>query len=289
MANENMVTSTNGFVDAIGKDFSTVYATINPIKTPTLTYIIERNGVNVATDTIIQRVLKTLSKTGASGGKAEGAEAGAAEKSTKTPVKNVLEIFSKVAMVAGTAKAMSKGAFDEEVTDRIAEIKEDINYNAINGTYSEGANRSMKGMLNFAKHSVAVADVLTEAELDEAIQKVETKGHLVLAVSNADIFKVQGNLIGDRATLQLSADSTTAGVKIWNYNSAQGDVIEIYTEPALPAGTCMLYDIDKVEYYELRPVHFEELDKSGDYDRAQCIGEVTVLPNPGSIVKLAKG
>lgn len=284
----SMVTS-NGFVNSIGKDFSPLFAVINPTNTATLTQIIEAKGVIGANNTLIQKTLKELSKTGTSGGKTEGAEAGAAEKSNKTTVKNAMEIFAKVAKVSGTAKAMNSAVYDDEVHDRIAEVKEDINTNVLNGTYSETDPRKMKGLTKFAKNTVPVADKLTEEELDLAIQKLVTKTDVRLAVNPADIFAVQHNLIGDRATIMLAQGATAAGICIYNYMSPQGINIKLYTEPALEAGHYFLYDMDKVEYHELRPVHVEELAKDGDYDRANVIAEVSAIINPDSAVNLVKG
>lgn len=283
----NTVTSYT-FVDAVNKDFSEAFAIINPANSATYTQILEAHGAIATKNTIVQKLVKTLSKN-ASGGKAEGANAADAEKSTRTPVQNVMEIFSKTAKVSGTAKAMNAGAYQEEIHDRMSEIKEDINANMIDGTFSNADPRKMKGFTKFAKNTVPVADVLTEDELDLALQKLVTKGDVRLAVAPADILAVQRNLIGDKAAVAYTADTTKFGVKVWEYVSAQGTTVKIYTEPALATGHYLVYDMDKVEYHELRPIHVEDLGKIGDADAAQVIAEVTFVPNPDSVVNLIKG
>lgn len=286
---ENMVTS-NGFVSAVGYDFSEIFAEINPAKTATLTQILDAKGVGTASGTLIQKKVKNLSKTGTSGGKAEGADAGAAEKSAYETVKNVCEIFSKVAEVSGTANAINGAAYSEELQDRIAEIKEDINASIVDGTYSETDPRKMKGFLKFAKKTVTVADVLNEAELDEAIQNVGSKGDLRLAINPANMLAVQRNLIGDKAAVNMTTKEVVAGIFVNEYQSAQGVNVKLYSEPALPANTYMLYDMDKVEYLELvnRAMAVEPLAKTGDSEKAQVVTEVTCICNPASVVKLAK-
>lgn len=283
------ILTSNGFVQAVGYDFSEIFAEINPAQTATLTQVIDAKGVGSASGTIVQKIVKNLSKAANSGGKAEGADAGAAEKSTKTTVKNVTEIYSKVAKVTGTANAINAASYSEELNDRIAEIKEDINTNMLNGVFSESDPRKMKGLLNFANKTVTVADVLTEAELDEAIQAVATKGDLRLAVAPADMLKVQRNLIGDKAAINLTTKEVVAGIFVNEYISAQGVNVKIYAEPALATGNYMLFDMDKVEYQELRPMAVEPLAKTGDAESALVVTEVTVICNPSSVVKLAKG
>lgn len=279
---------TSGFINAINYDFSEAFAISNPAKSATLTLLIQENGVGKADSVIQQKIIKTLSKTGTSGGKAEGANAGENEKSTRTTVKNVCEIFSKVASVSGTAKALNSALYAEELNDRIAEIKEDINTALINGTYSDSDPFKMKGLSKTTTNKVTIAnEVLTEAELDEAIQKLGTKGNVYLAVNPVNMLAVQRALIGDKAAIQLSTSSTQAGINITSYISAQGVNVSLYPETALTAGTYLLFDIDKVEYRELRPVHVEELAKQGDADRALVVGQVTNLANPASIVSLA--
>ena len=278
---------TSGFINAINYDFSEAFAISNPAKSATLSLLIQENGVGKADAVFQQKIIKELSKTGTSGGKAEGAKAGENEKSTRTTVKNVCEIFSKTASVSGTAKALNNALYAEELNDRIAEIKEDINTALIAGTYSESDPFRMKGLTKAAKGKVTLAAaVLTEEELDQAIQALGTKGNVYLAVSPANMFAVQRALIGDKAAIQLATTSTEAGINITSYVSAQGIKVTLYAETALAAGTYMLFDMDKVEYRELRPVHVEPLAKEGDYDHALIVGQVTNLANPASIVVL---
>ena len=284
---ENMIVS-NGFLQAVGYDFSEIFAEINPAQTATLTQIIAAKGVGAANGTTVSKIVKELSKGATSGGKAEGADAGAAEKSTKTHVKNVTEIYSKVAKVSGTANAINAASYSEELNDRIAEIKEDINVNLLNGTLSEGDPRKMKGLKAFAKNTVTVATVLTEEELDQGIQKLGTKGDVRLAVAPADMLAVQRNLIGDKAAINLTTKEVVAGIFINEYISAQGVNVKIYAEPALATGNYLLYDMDKVEYKELRAMAVEPLAKTGDSESALVVTEVTCICNPGSVVNLAK-
>lgn len=283
----NTVTSYT-FNDAVGKDLSDAYYIMNPANTATYTQILEAKGAIPATQTIIQKFGKELSKN-SSGGKAEGAKAPEAEKSTKTPVQNVTEIFTKTARVSGTALAMKTGAHKEELHDRMSEIKEDINTSMINGTFSNGDPRKMKGFTKFAKHTVPVADKLTEDELDLALQKMVTKVDVRLAVAPADILAVQRNLIGDKAAVAYTAETTTFGVKLYNYVSAQGNTVKVYSEPALATGNYLLYDMDGVDYYELRPIHVKDMGADGDADAATVTAEVSFLPNPDSVVNLVKG
>jgi anti-sigma28 factor (negative regulator of flagellin synthesis) len=286
---ENMIT-TNGFLPAVGYNFAEAFAIANPENSATLTQVIAANGVGTATGPIEVEVIKTLSKTGASGGKAEGSEASASEKSSKATIKNACEIYMKTAEVSGTAHAINQASYSDELNDRIAEIKEDINYNMLNGVLSETDPRKMKGFVKFAANTVAVeGDVMSEVELDKAIQKLNTKANVYLAVNPADKLAVQTNLIGDKAAVNLTSETVVAGLNINKYVSAQGVTVKIYTEPALPTGTCLLYDMAKAKYKELRAMEVVPLAKTGDFDRAMVRTEVTCMINPASAVVLEKG
>lgn len=280
---------TSGFTAAIGYDFSEAFAIANPAKTATLTQIIAAKGIKSTDNIIVQKILKELSKDTYSGGKAEGADAADAEKTKRTTVRNAMEIFSKVASISGTAKAINSAAYAEELLDRMSEVKEDENKALLTGTLSEADPRKMKGLINFAANTVTMAgDVLAEAELDVSIQKLKTTTDVRLAVNPADMLAVQRALIGDKATITLATSEVVAGIYITEYVSAQGVRVKLYAESALTAGTYLLYDMDKVEYYELRPLHVEELSKKGDADEAQVIVEGTCIANPASLVVIKK-
>lgn len=287
MANEMIMT--NGFVSAVGFDFSEAFAIANPAKSATLTQVIAKNGVGSVNNVVVQKIVRELSKTGASGGKAEGADAGEAEKSKKTTLQNYTEIYTKVASVSGTANAINGAAYGDELNDRVDEIKEDINYNMLNGKKSATDPRKMGGFIESAKHTVTLAgETLTEEELDVAIQKLNTTGDVRLAVNPADMYKVQRTLIGDKAQIQMATSETVAGIMISKYISAQGVVITLYAEYALEAGTYLLFDIDKAEYDELRAMHVKPLGATGDNEKAEVITEVTCFCNPASTVVIKK-
>lgn len=284
MANEMILS--NGFVDAVGKDWSEAFAIANPAKSATLTQIINKKGTLTDNNTVIQKVVKTLSKTTYSGGKAEGAAAGDAEKTKNSTVTNYMEIFSKKASVSGTANAMNSAKYAEELNDRTAEIKEDINKAILTGVKSDSDPRKMCGMINYTgvgKVELAGA-ALTEAELDTAIQKLNTKGDVFLAVNPVNMFALQRELIGDKAAINLATSESVAGINVTKYISAQGVTITLYAESALPAGTYVLYDMDKVEYHELRGLTIEPLAKTGDSDSAQVVCEVSNIVSPASVV-----
>lgn len=284
----NSVFMSNDFVKAVDKDYSEAFAILNPANSATLTQIIANNGVKPANNTIIQRTVKNLSKSNYSGGKAEGSAAGDAEKSETKTIQNYMEIFSKIATVSGTAKAMNSNIYGEELMDRMSEIKEDINSGILKGVLSSTDPRKMCGMTKYSDVNTVnlAAEVLTEEELDTAIQKLATKGKLYLAVNQADMFAVQRALIGDKATINLATTETVAGINVTKYISAQGVTVNLYAENALDKGTYVLYDMDKVDYYELRPIEVIPLAKNGDSDSAEVICEVSNIALPNSVAVL---
>ena len=283
----NSVFMSNDFVKAVDKDYSEAFAILNPANSATLTQIIANNGVKPANNTIIQRTVKNLSKK-YSGGKAEGSTAGDAEKSETKTIQNYMEIYSKIVTVSGTAKAMNANVYGEELMDRMSEMKEDINSGMLNGVLSSGDPRKMCGMTKYSDVNTVnlAAEVLTEEELDTAIQKLATKGKLYLAVNQADMFAVQRALIGDKATINLATTETVAGINVTKYISAQGVTVNLYAENALDKGTYVLYDMDKVDYYELLPIEVIPLAKNGDSDSAEVICEVSNIALPNSVAVL---
>lgn len=264
-------------------------ALVSPTDTPLTTLLMGRGAVVPATDiTVTWRERKLNEERGTL--KLEGAEAGTPIKSSRGSLSNICQIIEKVTQVSGTAQALNpKGignSFDAEVNDRMIETKRDLEYYFLNGTKTMEADdtpRQMDGLMNLvnAKNVVDATgkDFSEDIILDslQAMWNAGAHGEYYTFV-NASVKRLINNLVKNGVNVRVDVDNSldvTFGITVAKIESDFG-TINLVLDRHMVTDAMLTVDLEQVEIAELRGTFYEDLPKSGDFQKGHIINESTI-------------
>ena len=264
-------------------------ALVSPTDTPLTTLLMGRGAVVPATDiTVTWRERKLNEGRGTL--KLEGAEAGTPIKSTRGSLSNVCQIIEKVTQVSGTAQALNpKGigdSFEAEVNDRMIETKRDLEYYFLNGTKTLEADdtpRQMDGLMNLVNEA-NVVDVtgkdFTEDTILDSLQAIWNSGAHgeFYSFVNASVKRLVNALAKNGTNVRVTMDNglvQTMGITIAKIESDFG-TINLVLNRHMDVNSMLTVDIEQVEIAELRGTFYEDLPKSGDFQKGHIINESTI-------------
>lgn len=270
-------------------DLSDEIKLVSPTDTPLTTMLMGRGAAVPATDITVTWREKQLDTTRGTLIK-EGADAGTVVVSTRSSISNLCQITEKVTQVSGTARALHpKGVgdtFDAEVSDRLIELKRDMEWYFLNGTKtveSDTAARQMNGLVNLvnANNVISTAGALTEDHFLDAFQKMWDHGAQgeYFAFVNATqkrainaLAKAGSNV---RWVLENGSVTNEWGVGISKIVSDFG-TINLVLDRHMDTKTILALDLEEVQIAELRSTFYEDLPKAGDYFKGHIINESTI-------------
>ena len=264
-------------------------ALVSPTDTPLTTLLMGRGAVVPANDiTVTWRERKLNEERGTL--KKEGAEAGTPIKSSRGSLDNVCQIIEKVTQVSGTAQALNpKGignSFDAEVNDRLIETKRDLEYYFLNGVKTletDDTPRQMNGLMNLVNSKNVIdatgKDFTEELILDslQAMWNAGAHGEYYSFV-NASVKRMVNNLVKNGVNVRVSVDNSldvTYGITVAKIESDFG-VINLVLNRHMVTDAMLTVDMEQVEIAELRGTFYEDLPKSGDYQKGHIINESTI-------------
>ena len=264
-------------------------ALVSPTDTPLTTLLMGRGAVVPANDiTVTWRERKLNEERGTL--KKEGAEAGTPIKSSRGSLDNVCQIIEKVTQVSGTAQALNpKGignSFDAEVNDRLIETKRDLEYYFLNGVKTletDDTPRQMNGLMNLVNSKNVVdatgKDFTEELILDslQAMWNAGAHGEYYSFV-NASVKRIVNNLVKNGVNVKVSVDNSldvTYGITVAKIESDFG-IINLVLNRHMVTDAMLTVDMEQVEIAELRGTFYEDLPKSGDYQKGHIINESTI-------------
>ena len=269
----------------------------NPIYTPLTSLLFAKNKTTKAKDVVVRRKIKKLS-TAVSGGRKEGAEAPAAEKTSYEWIDNNLEIFSKATVISGTVGALegdTKQALAKEINDRLIELKGDIEkafFVGVKKDEDETGGRQMAGLINqvHVDHIIdAEATALEKSHINQAMQKLfraQIAGEKYIFVNPADIDTVTDLYEKTNETvINLVPGNTEVGITVTAINTNFGRA-NIILANDVPAGTLLFASLDYIEVPVLRAPEYEPLAKTGDADKGQVVAELSIIAAPQSLAKI---
>lgn len=264
-------------------------ALVSPTDTPLTTLLMGRGAVVPATDiTVTWRERKLNEERGTL--KLEGAEAGTPIKSSRGSLSNICQIIEKVTQVSGTAQALNpKGignSFDAEVNDRMIETKRDLEYYFLNGTKTLEADdtpRQMDGLMNLV-NSNNVIDVtgkdFTEEVILDSLQAMWNSGAHgeYYSFVNASVKRLINSLVKNGTNVRVDIDNSldvTFGITVAKIESDFG-TINLVLDRHMVTDAMLTVDLEQVEIAELRGTFYEDLPKSGDFQKGHIINESTI-------------
>lgn len=244
------------------------------------TSLLMSKGVEKATSTIHTWREKSLSHDEDITA-AEGADTTEFQATARRELNNVLEIFKKGASISGTAQAMANGQLAQEVSDRLLELKVNMERKLINGQKDDGSVtgiRKMSGLIQFAdpSNAVPVTGDVTEETIKNIARKLweqDLAEGAIYAFVNADIKEQIDAIYKDR--YNYNHVTTNFGALVDTVNTNYG-VVNFVLSKHVPADKIVAFNDNYVDLAYLREPHFEPLAKNGDSTRGQVIAEATL-------------
>lgn len=259
---------------------------VTPKDTPLVSMLYSQGRVVPATDITVTWRERELNST-RSEIKKEGSESGQPLKSSRKMFSNVCQIMERVISVSGTLGALRPyGVGDEytnELQDRLAELKMDLEYYFLNGAKaveSEDSGRQMNGLYNMVTNSIDKTGkgALTLADLEDGMQMMWDRGSnsdVYLFVNASEKRVINKFCIANDIVINTQVLDTKIGIKVDTIETDFG-TMHIVLDRHIPQGTILGIDLSMVEVAELRPVFHESLAKDGDYTKGHILVENTI-------------
>jgi hypothetical protein len=273
-----MITSQNGFTATESISLSKELALLGVNDTPFSSLLLSK-GVEKAMSTVYTWKEKSLAldtETDA----IEGADTVTFQQSDKRELSNILQIFKRAVSVSGTAEAMQSTKFNEEIADRLLELKMKLETVLINGLKKDGSKtpfiRQMSGLIEFADNTNAKSNTDVEALIKDGMRQLwnnKLTGGTYYAFINADIKEKIDGIYKDKYSYQHK--TTNFGLLVETINTNYG-IVNVVLSRDIPADKIVLFNDSYVNMAALREAHFEALAKTGDNTKGHVVGEYTL-------------
>jgi len=273
-----MFKSTN-FTNAELVNLSKEIAVVGVQATP-FTSLLLAKGAEKATSTIYTWREKTLSHDDDISA-IEGEDTTKFTESGRRELNNVLEIFKKGVSISGTALAMQSNQFGSEVSDRLLELKVNMEKNFINGVKNDGSTtgkRQMSGLIAFADvaNAVNVTDTVTEDTVKEVMRKLwmqDLSEGSYYALVNADIKEQIDAIYKERYSYQHKTNDF--GLVVDSIETNYG-TLNLVLSKHVPVDKMIVFNDAYVRPVFLREPVFEPLAKTGDSVKGHVVAEATL-------------
>lgn len=216
----------------------------------------------------------------------------------RKPFSNYMEIFRKSASISGTLNAITVDGIGNELQNelsmRMAEMKQDIDRKLITGTKSKGSGskgNTMAGIMNL----IHADNVVTHKKLDfVALQSVfQTMfdvgyGGNKLAIISSDTMGALNLLAKEDATINLTMGETIYGLGVTRLVSSFGSA-DILIDPYVPKGTMIFVDPTYIEVPHLRTFQAKQLHQTTDSTEFGIVVELSLkylAGKSGAILKI---
>lgn len=220
------------------------------------------------------------------------------ESNRQTGNSNICQILQKAVNVSDTAQAVTQehiaDLFAHELSNRIVEIKRDLEYYLVNGVKDDGTTgnaRQMNGLLQFVKpeNKTEVTTALDLKQLQTMAKTMRMAGtasqNLVL-LCDYNTFDIVSDLFADKTT--YIGVTNEFGSPVHKLNLTYATVIP-YVIDTMPQDTCLMANMDFLKLAELRLLTYAELAKTGSSTKGFIEMENTLkVLHPDAIIQYTK-
>lgn len=273
-----MINSQNGFTATEQISLSNELALLGVQSTP-LSSLLLSKGVEKALSTVYTWKEKTLATDGETDA-VEGADTVVFQQSSKREISNILQIFKRAVSISGTADAMQSTKFSEEVSDRLLELKIQLEKVLMNGLKKDGSQtpfiRQMSGLIEFADSTNNIEGTLDEDNIKTVMRNLwqhDLAEGQIYAFCNAGAKEGIDAIYGGKYSYQHK--TTNFGLIVETINTNYGTV-NVVLSKHVPADKIVFFNDAYVNMVALREAHFEPLAKTGDSTKGQVVGEYSL-------------
>ncbi len=257
---------------------------------PTETQLLSGLGVTSATNILHEWSTDTLDTAGENA-QVEGADATYGALTNPTRLTNHTQIISKPYRVSGSVRAIDAAGYEDrlsyEAMKAMKNWKNDVEFALMRGSLACGsgsAARRLKGVKRFMtnnNHTSQSGVSLTERMFNDYLQNVWDDGVEVDAVYAAMYLKrkISGFTAGNTKNIKAEDKRLVNSVDVYEADAAK--LVKLFAHRYVTVSGDVNYDLVglnedlwKVSY--LRKPITEPLAKTGDADKEQVIGELTL-------------
>lgn len=274
---------TNSFTIHENIDLTKEISLVYPLDTPLTTMLLSKGQYEDGLSKIVTWREKSLDTT-EDISFPEGSETDTFQSSNRAEKSNVMQIFKKAVSVSGTAEASKivgiNDLLAEEINDRLAEIKVQVERAVITGEKNDGSVtpfiRKMQGLVNFAHVDNIIKKTNFMAEFPNAVKKLWGNG----LGSNEFYCMVNAGMKDDldefyKENYMYNAPTNEFGIVVHKINTSYG-VVNVMLNRHMPEDKAVFFDPRFLRLSFLRKPFFEPLAKTGDSVKAQVITEATI-------------
>ncbi len=205
---------------------------------------------------------------------------------------NYTQIFSKGLKVTGTEMVLDEYGYGDVWTyqankgmPEMFRLIEASIFNGIRAAGSATAPRSAGGLLTFiTANTIAGGGAIAKTHVDGLAEKI------LLAGGNPDMLVVHPSIANDlRALLDTSSfvrmteENNVFGMQAITKVNTQYGSLKLVESRWCPTAKAFMLDSAKVGLYTLRPFGWKPLGRTGDFDAAELVGEVSLaVANDGA-------
>lgn len=235
------------------------------------TSLLLKNGRQKATSKVVSWDYEQLDNT--KGLAKEGSDVTTFQESNRqTGDSNICTILQKAVNVSDTAQAISQehiaDLFAHELTNRIVEIKRDLEYYLINGVKDDGTTgnpRQMNGLLQYVKAEnktevTTALDLKKLQNMAKTMRMAGTASNDLVLLCDYNTFDIVADLFYDKTT--YIGVENEFGSPVQKLNLTYATVVP-YVVDTMPQDTCIMANMDFLKLAELRPLFYSELAKTG--------------------------
>lgn len=203
----------------------------------------------------------------------EGSDVTEFEESNRTTGdSNVCQILRKAVDISDTAQAVSQehiaDLFAHELSNRIVEIKRDLEYYLINGVKNDGNDgqaRQMNGLLQFVKPEnktevTTALDLKKLQNMAKTMRKAGTAGQDLVLLCDYNTYDIVADLFFEKTLYQ--GVTNEFGSPVQKLNLTYASVVP-YVIDTMPENTCLMVNTDFLKLAELRALIYSDLAKTG--------------------------
>lgn len=199
--------------------------------------------------------------------------------------KNICQIMEKAVSVSNTAQSVAlediNDLFAHELNNRLLELKRDLEWYLINGTYTEeneSTSRQMKGLINFITEDNIITsktdpDFNTLNAMARKMKEAGTASQNLVLLCDYNTMDKVSYLFNDKTYYQgVTNEFGSPAVK---FNLTYGSCY-LYTVPSMPTNSMILANMDYLRFCNLRNVQYHDLSVTGDSRKGFIVCENTM-------------
>ncbi len=280
---DNMV-KTNDFLENEIIDLSEDIKLVSPTDTPLTTLLMSKGATVPATDITVTWRERKLNETRGTL-KKEGDGIGEAIKSSRSTLSNVCQIIEKVIEVSGTAEAVGETTFEDELIDRLIEVKRDMEWYFLNGVRAEeneSTPRQMNGLVNLVNNDNVVDGTagLSESLIEDTLYQLWTHESVkeYYAFVNKDVKRQINDLYRNSENVRINVSQgmdQSVGITVQRIVSDFG-TLNLVLDRHMDVNTMLIVNLDQVQIAELRGTFFEMLPCKGDSEKGHVMNESSI-------------